>query len=159
MGAFHQVAYSFQELIFCSQELADLRVLADPAHTIIGSRVDLYLSDLLSAVRHHPQLDGMLITARCHAETVHLLRAWRALFGPPADGTGRAPLSLDVTNEDVRKVFIRAVQHRVGVLEGPRQEIMASLIFTAVGDSDENEEWESGRRTVKEVLKEILDVV
>ncbi|EJD03011.1 uncharacterized protein FOMMEDRAFT_134158 [Fomitiporia mediterranea MF3/22] len=139
-------------------ELADLRALAGPSHTIIGCRAELYLSDLLSAVRHHSHLDGMLVTARCRAETLDLLRAWRALFGAPPEDRGPESPSVDVTDEDVRKAFVKVMQHRVSVLEGPRHEILASLIFNPVGDPGE-EEWEFGRRTVKEVLKEILETV
>ncbi|KAH8119364.1 hypothetical protein DFH11DRAFT_1781874 [Phellopilus nigrolimitatus] len=145
--------------ILSALEVADLRLLASPAHTFINDKLDLYLSDLISAARHHPHLDGMLLTVRCRAETVQLLRAWRVLFGAAPDGEGHLFLTLDVTEEDVWKVFVRAVQHRLRVLDGPRHEILSSLIFRAAGDAIENTEWESGRRTVKDILREIIDTV
>ena len=118
----------------------------------------MYLSDLLSTARNHPHLDGMLITARCRSETLRLLRAWRALFGPPPEHNAHALPTLDVTDEDVRKVFILALSHRVNVLKGPRDETLAGLVFSAVDDHGE-EEWETGRRTIKEIMKEIVDIV
>ncbi|KAL5507259.1 hypothetical protein ACEPAH_6715 [Sanghuangporus vaninii] len=139
-------------------ELADLRVLAGPTHTIVGNRADLYLSDLLSTVRNHPHLDGMLITARCRSETLRLLRAWRALFGAPPEHNAHALPTLDVTDEDVRRVFIIAVSHRISVLKGPREETLAGLVFSVVANHGE-EEWETGRRTIKEILREIVDIV
>ncbi|THH07756.1 hypothetical protein EW145_g3170 [Phellinidium pouzarii] len=145
--------------ILSPSELADLRLLASPMHTLISWRLDLYLSDLFSAARHHPHLDGTLLTARCRADTVHLLRVWRVLFGHAPDGQDHAHLSLDVTDEDVRKVFVRSVQHRLRVLDGPRQEILASLIFTASGNSVEDAEWKIRRRPVKVILREIVEIV
>jgi hypothetical protein len=47
--------------------------------------LSLYASDLLSMARHHPELDGTLITARAHADLATLLRARRVLHG---DSTG-----------------------------------------------------------------------
>ena len=41
----------------------------------------LYLSDLFSAVRHHPQLDGMLLTARARQDAEALARAARVIGG------------------------------------------------------------------------------
>lgn len=66
---------------------------------------------------------------------------------------------LDVTDGDVRNVFIRAVQHRVRVLDGPQAEILASATFTASGKAGKDAEWETGRREVREILKEIVEVV
>ncbi|KAI5123980.1 hypothetical protein M0805_006392 [Coniferiporia weirii] len=145
--------------IISLSELADLRLLAGPVHTHISGTLDLYLSDLLSAARHHPHLDGTLLTARCRAEAMHILRAWRVLFGPAQSSRSRVPLSLSVADEDVRRVFVRTVQHRLRVLDGPQQEILASLYFTAPGKSVQDAEWAAGRRSVKDILKEIVDLV
>lgn len=43
--------------------------------------LSLYTSDLLSAVRHHPQLDGTFITLRAHEDAQDMIRAARVLGG------------------------------------------------------------------------------
>lgn len=104
-----------------------------------------------------------------------LLYAWRVLFGtkPTENGTngpaeddthdeGRKndpEYIFDVTDEDVRRVFVRVVSHRLRVLDGPAEEILASLLFNATTVTGEDAQWTSGRRTVAEILKEIVDSV
>ena len=110
----------------------------------------------MSAARHHPHLDSALLTARCRQDTLALARAWRVLCGP---AESRPDHMLDVRNEDVRKVFMKTVQHRLRVLDGPRQEVLASLTFPASGETGKDAEWENGRRGVREILKEIIEIV
>lgn len=136
------------------KDVPDLRLLVDSSHTFIHERLELYVSELISVTRHHPQLDSALLTVRCRQDTIALARAWRGLFGPIQN---RLDHMMDVTDEDVRKVFMRTVQHRVRVLEGPRHETVASLIFTASGLPAYEAEWEGGRRRVGEILKEIIE--
>ncbi|KAK7473110.1 hypothetical protein VKT23_001209 [Stygiomarasmius scandens] len=45
--------------------------------------LNLYLSDLFSASRHHPQLDGMLLSATAMSEAIELTRASRVLGSSP----------------------------------------------------------------------------
>ncbi|KAH6906366.1 hypothetical protein BKA70DRAFT_1287340 [Coprinopsis sp. MPI-PUGE-AT-0042] len=47
--------------------------------THLAPHLDLYLSDLFSAVRHHPRLDGMLLTASARKDAEDLARAARVL--------------------------------------------------------------------------------
>jgi len=65
----------------------------------------------------------------------------------------------DASDEDVRHVFLRAVVHRVRVRDGPRDEIMADLAFATPRGVGEDLQWASGRRSVKEIMKEILDTI
>lgn len=135
-----------------------MRQLASPTTTRIAGTLDLYLSDLFSATRHHPHFDGILLTVRCRNDTEQLIRAFRLHFGPtPATSHGK--MLFEARIEDVQVIFQRAVQHRLRVLNGPRQEILSSLIFGAVDNTGDDAEWETGRRTVREILKEIVDVV
>ena len=64
---------------------------------------------------------------------------------------------MDISDEEVRSSFILAVQHRLRVLDGPRQEILSSLVFGAASSIGDGAEWKTGRRTVKDILKEIID--
>ncbi|KAK7045613.1 hypothetical protein VNI00_007446 [Paramarasmius palmivorus] len=45
--------------------------------------LNLYLADLMSAVRHHPQLEGRLLTANAMKDAIDLTRACRVLSGDP----------------------------------------------------------------------------
>ncbi|KAG2016357.1 hypothetical protein CC2G_009529 [Coprinopsis cinerea AmutBmut pab1-1] len=53
--------------------------------TYFAPSLDLYLSDLFSAVRHHPSLDGMMLTASARKDAEALARAARVIG---ADLTG-----------------------------------------------------------------------
>ena len=64
---------------------------------------------------------------------------------------------MDISDEEIRRNFVPAVQHRLRVLDGPRQEILSSLIFGAASNIGDVAEWETGRRTVRDILKEIID--
>ena len=48
---------------------------------VLQPRLDAYLLDLFAAARHHPALDGTLLTARAHADAEALARAFRVLGG------------------------------------------------------------------------------
>ncbi|CCL98695.1 uncharacterized protein FIBRA_00698 [Fibroporia radiculosa] len=74
--------------------LAALRALAGPAptphaqaRTVIHPSLELYLRDLFSATRHHPELDGTLLTHRARIDAEALMRAFRVIAG---DSTGTA---------------------------------------------------------------------
>jgi len=61
-----------------------LQTTAQRAH--ISSTLSLYLSDLFSAVRHHPKLDGTFLTARSMNDAKALARAGRVLGSDPTGG-------------------------------------------------------------------------
>ncbi|KAF7985044.1 hypothetical protein HWV62_8881 [Athelia sp. TMB] len=76
--------------IISAELLKSLSALASPspafgvAHrTNIHPTLSLYISDLFSATRHHPQLDAMLLTARARKDTDALVRAARVIGGDP----------------------------------------------------------------------------
>jgi len=159
--------------ILSREELLALQTLATPERTHIHPRLSLYISDLISGARHHPHLDGTLLTSRCHAQMAHILRAWRVLFGPipvPADQEidedeesqqmeerGDASVGvLDVTDEDVKNVYPRVVAHRVRVRNGPADELLSGAIFGAIFNGEERLEWVAGRRAVADILKEVV---
>lgn len=51
------------------------------AYTALHPSLDLYLADLFSAARHHPLLDGGLLTRRAHRDAEALVRAHRVVCG------------------------------------------------------------------------------
>lgn len=51
--------------------------------THFPAQLSLYLADIFSAARHHPELDGTFLTARSIADAHDLARASRVLGGDP----------------------------------------------------------------------------
>ena len=99
------------------------------------------------------------------------MRASRALCGKPPETIAdidseesekelsNEKIVLNVTDEDVRRVFERAVLHRLRVLDGPQHEILASLCFTAVNTRPTKFEWAAGRRQIRDIVKEVVESV
>lgn len=80
--------HNVPEPIFPESFLQYLRSLAaapekftSTSGTNIHPSLLLYLSDLFSAARHHPQLDGMLLTARARQDAEAFARAARVIGG------------------------------------------------------------------------------
>ena len=82
--------------IVSSQELSHLRSLTLPmppnlrqagvvsnneAYTSIHPTLNVYLQDLFAAARHHPMVDGSLLTLRAHRDAEDLVRAFRVVCG------------------------------------------------------------------------------
>nr|GAT58541.1 predicted protein [Mycena chlorophos] len=59
--------------------LQDLRATYQRTH--LSSMLDIYTLDLFSAARHHPQLDGMLLSSRAVKDAIDLARAGRVIGG------------------------------------------------------------------------------
>ncbi|KAG6897788.1 hypothetical protein C0992_011202 [Termitomyces sp. T32_za158] len=64
--------------------IVSLQKAAQSAH--VSSRLSLYMSDLFSAVRHHPKLDGTFLTAKSMNDANDLARAGRVLGIDPTGG-------------------------------------------------------------------------
>lgn len=74
--------------LFPTALLQSLRSLVAPSTSFstpskinIHPTLSLYISDLFSAARHHPQLDGMLLTARARKDVESLAKAERIIGG------------------------------------------------------------------------------
>lgn len=66
--------------LFSPKALTALQTLAR-AHTHIPPTLNFYISDLFSAARHHPLLDGTLLSARSRRDAEELIRAARVVCG------------------------------------------------------------------------------
>ncbi|KDQ55819.1 hypothetical protein JAAARDRAFT_37239 [Jaapia argillacea MUCL 33604] len=74
------------EPIISAAELATLHALVTSPHNVFTHpSLSIYISDLFAAARHHPELDGTLLSVRAHKDVTELVRAHRLLFG---DSTG-----------------------------------------------------------------------
>lgn len=68
----------------------------------------------------------------------------------------------DVSEVDVAKVVPRVVSHRLRVRSGPEDEVLSSVVFTAVppiGREGEHNKGTWKRRTVKDILVKLLGEV
>lgn len=63
----------------------DLMTQFVQAYTSIHSSLKMYLADLFAATRHHPELDGTLLTLQAHYDAEDLVRAFRVIS---SDTTG-----------------------------------------------------------------------
>jgi hypothetical protein len=184
--------------------LPELRRLFYEVH--MQSGLDLYIVNLFAAARHHPELDGTLLTARARKDVDSLVRAGRVVGGDLTgvevikalaeirareeetesgergdDRTGdetttmnRVPSimstagyeELDVSEADIARIVPRVISHRVRVRDGLEDEILASVVYSAVrGPQGSEETWDQGRRprwersTVKDIVIRILSEV
>lgn len=76
-------------------------IFASPNQIQMSPNLRLYTADLFSAVRHHPQLDGTLLTAQSHRDALDLIKAAR-LLGIDLTGMEIIKMSLDETNTRCR---------------------------------------------------------
>jgi len=88
--------------------VASSTLFSTPSKIKIHPTLSLYISDLFSAARHHPQLDGMLLTARARKDVESLARAGRIIGGDltgvefiKAMGKGAEAEEHDVVQENV----------------------------------------------------------
>jgi len=148
----------------------------------LASNLSLYTSDLFSAARHHPQLDGTLLSSLARRDADALIAAARVLGlggevivplvedsveSETSDGEwpwlGSEVRVLDVSEADVARIVPRVVSHRLRVRDGPEDEVLWNAVFGAVGwwkgGEEPEPESERVRSTVKDILVQILSEV
>lgn len=83
--------------LMSSSELKYLRELAEDRTLVhLHPALSLYVADLFAATRHHPELDGTMLTRRAHIDVEDLVRAYRVIFG---DSTGTDLIRLATLDE------------------------------------------------------------
>jgi hypothetical protein len=185
--------------------LPELRRLYEQVH--MQPDLGLYIANLFAAARHHPELDGTLLTARARKDVDGLVKAGRVVGGdltgveivkalaeiraeeeetesgepvdeptgdestnmkrePSVVSSARHEEVLDVSEADIGRIVPRVISHRLRVRDGPEDEILASVVYSAVkfpqggetnGDEGERRGWE--RSTVKDIMVRILSEV
>lgn len=130
----------------------------------MSDHVSLYISNLLSSIRYHPQLDASLITSRCSRDINEFTKASFVLSGSSvelsediSDDESSMPERRKIlTPDDVKRVIKHVVSHRVQVREGVHSEVLGSLLCTAINKSRLDGE---PRRPIKDVLNEAIAAV
>jgi hypothetical protein len=130
--------------------------------------LSLQTSALLAATRHHPELDGTLLTLQSSKDFTDLVRASRIIFGgaqywpsrpPGREGLADPPPKMDATEVDVLRVFTHVVAHRLRVRDGPADELLGSMAYGVVQSARDQNSATVIRRTIRDILKDVLSAV
>lgn len=120
--------------------------------TDISPALQTYASDLLSTLRHHPLLEGRMLTARATIELALFTKIWVVL----SRGDGRKKWEDDtmLLPRDVVNVLMGVVGHRLKLRESRDEK---SLFWgSEVGALELNEAREKGvEGVVRSVIKEV----
>ena len=122
--------------------------LSDTIH--VSPVVSHYINALLTAARHHPELDGTFLTVRCVRDAEKLVRAAGLVFREDEDMT--------ISEAHVRRIVPPVLAHRLRVRDGPREQIMG-ILWEGAGVQNWGksvEKTQQSRRTIKAILAEIL---
>lgn len=132
----------------------------------MNHHLSLYISNLLSSIRYHPQLDASLVTSRCSKDVSEFAKASFVLAGSTIDSDRdiygyeedvNVPIRRRVmTPDDVKRIIKHVVAHRLNVREGVHEEVLGSLLCTAIEKSRLEVE---PRRPVKDILNEAIAAV
>ncbi|GAA5939137.1 hypothetical protein JCM1841_003334 [Sporobolomyces salmonicolor] len=133
----------------------------------VSDTLDTYISDVISALRHHPLLEGRMLTARTREELGHLVRVWTAISRGGALSFRKEDSPSERKNEkgkeeeltllpgDVLAVLLSVLGHRLA-LRKPKDE--KSLFWGADGRALLVRR-KMERKTVEDVIRELIAVV
>lgn len=146
-----------------------IEYLGHLAHdTPMSPSISMYISNLLSAIRYHPQLNASNITSRCAQDLTEFTKTVFVLTGSSMalQGTKDGDIEEEdetikrrppMTPDDVKRVVRHVVGHRVSVREGVHEELLGSVVVSAIQRSQSTER--EPRRTIREVLSEAIAAV
>lgn len=130
--------------------------LQSDAHRVtISNQLSLYITNITSAVRHHPQVDASLVTSRCTKDFVDLVKTSCALTGRDVDLLSKEQNLFSATDVDVRRVIRGVLGHRISIRRGPEEEVLGSLVMSSHQNTSRDAR-DAERRTIKDVIDEIL---
>ncbi|QRV79445.1 hypothetical protein RhiJN_07460 [Ceratobasidium sp. AG-Ba] len=94
--------------------------------------LQIYMSSLMSAARHHHQLDGTFLTLRAQRDFEIILKASSVVARIfPVMRAYDAGAELAPTAVDAAKLFMRIVTHRLRVRNSPQDEVLSPLLWEA----------------------------
>ncbi|CAE6514259.1 unnamed protein product [Rhizoctonia solani] len=92
--------------------------------------LQVYTASLMTAARHHHQLDGTFLTLRAQRDFEILLKASAIVARMlPAQRPYDTSTEYGPTAVDAAKLFMRIVTHRLRVRNGPHDEVLAPLLW------------------------------
>ncbi|KAG8788582.1 hypothetical protein FRB91_007492 [Serendipita sp. 411] len=161
-----------RNLLLTREYIEQLHELVQSAH--INHTVSMYISNVLSSIRFHPQLDASNVTTRCARDVSEFTKTVFVLSGattrPKEDVTGIVELHADnqedmpegqraalMTTEDVKRIIRNVVGHRITVREGVHEELLGSLVCTAVQKSQMKAR--APTRTIRDIMNEAIAAV
>ncbi|KAF8608688.1 hypothetical protein BDV93DRAFT_518753 [Ceratobasidium sp. AG-I] len=122
--------------------------------------LQIYISSLMSAARHHHQLDGTFLTLRAQRDFEVLLKASSivARIFPTLQsysaGTEPSPSAVDAA-----KLFLRVATHRLQVRNGPQDELLAPLLWDAENDKGVRSLPSLGLEHIEHTRRSICDII
>jgi hypothetical protein len=130
--------------------------LQGDAHRVaISNQLSLYIANITSAIRYHPQVDAFLVTSRCTKDFMDLIKTSCALAGRDVDLLGKEQNLFSATDVDVRRVIRGVLGHRISIRRGPEDEVLGSLVMSSYQNTSRYAR-DAERRTIKDVIDEIL---
>ncbi|KAG9104090.1 hypothetical protein FRC06_005573 [Ceratobasidium sp. 370] len=122
--------------------------------------LQIYMSSLMSAARHHHQLDGTFLTLRAQRDFEILLKASSVVTHifptaqPYETGAELAPSAVDAA-----KLFMRVVTHRLRVRNGPQSELLSPLLWEAENDRGVRSVPSLGIESLEHTRRTICDII
>ena len=130
--------------------------LQGDAHRVaISNQLSLYITNITSAIRQHPQVDASLVTSRYTKDFIDLVKTSCALAGRDVDLLGKEQNLLSATDVDVRRVIRGVLGHRISIRRAPEDEVLGSLVMSSPQNTSRYPR-DAERRTTKDVIDEIL---
>lgn len=130
--------------------------LQGDAHRVaISNQLSLYITNITSAIRHHPQVDASLVTSRYTKDFIDLVKTSCALAGRDVDLLGKERNLFSATDVDVRRVIRGALGHRISIRRAPEDEVLGSLVMSSPQNKSRYSR-DAERRTTKDLIDEIL---
>ncbi|KAH7108018.1 hypothetical protein BKA62DRAFT_764092 [Auriculariales sp. MPI-PUGE-AT-0066] len=158
---------SMRKATLSREDILAFRTLA--AQVRIQPHLESLLSALLTAARHHPKLDGSLLSLQTTRDLSALIRAHRIAMGKrmswverSRDREDRAYDVLDATVDDAVAMFRHTVVHRLRSRDGPSEHLLGGMLCGAVLDIDLEADMgkrETVRPGIREVVMEIQKAV
>lgn len=147
-----QAAYHFTQVI--------QRIIEITSKIQLPLPLQIYTSSLMSAARHHHQLDGTFLTLRAQRDFEILLKATSVVarifpsLQPYNVDTAPSPSAVDAA-----KLFLRVVTHRLQVRNGPQDELLAPLLWDAENDKGVRSVPRLGLEHLEHRRRSICDII
>lgn len=139
-----------------SRELLSPLVPASPP-LYTAPALKTYISDLLSATRHHPLLQSNLITYRCSQKHIITIASAHVRLQAQREAGAQSAVE-EIRPQDIRDVYAACVRHRLRTRR-PDERLARFLGSQAGSHGSVLLDPDGGMATVEEILDGILDEI